>query len=196
MEIKFNFADLHQLNPYFSLIGYKSSDAMADCRKGPANIVAWFEMRHAKKAVCAACALLLHLNSAQASDTGLGLVLNATNFFKCAVKDMDTTMGVCKEPLDDGSLAVGLVEIMAVACKSPADIAGLKRADVVVAINGVTINGLPQDDYEDLLETAGGGRVSWVVLRKSFGRWEKKEVTLIPADIGDDFSCGVPDLEQ
>jgi C-terminal processing protease CtpA/Prc len=108
---------------------------------------------------------------------------------------MDTTTGVCKEPPDDESLAIDLVEIVGIACKSPADIAGFKRADFVVSINGVTINGLSQHDYEDLLETAVGGGASWVILRKSFGRWEKKELRLVPAEINHDFSCGVPDVE-
>jgi C-terminal processing protease CtpA/Prc len=123
------------------------------------------------------------------------LLLSVTTVFACADKDMSEGEGTCTRAADQDSALVGSVNVMAIACRSPADRAGMKRADVVVSINGITINGLTQDAYEDLLDMASSGGASWVILRKSFGRWEKKELTLLPAELGDDFSCGKPDSE-
>ncbi len=145
--------------------------------------------------IFATIGFLVALPTAQASDNGLGLLLSVTNLFQCAEKDMVTAEGACRKPADADSLTIGVVTIVGVACKSPADIAGVKRDDVVVSINGVAINGLTQDAYEDLLEMAASGEALWVVLRKSFGRWESKELMLHPAEFDDDFSCGKPGSE-
>lgn len=140
-------------------------------------------------------AALLLLSSTAAAREGVGLLLSVTTLFPCAAEDMSKSDGTCKRAADQDRTVVGSVNVTAIACKSPADLAGMKRADVVVSINGVNINGLTQDAYEDLLDMASGGGASWVILRKSFGRWEKKVLTLAPAELGDDFSCGKPDSE-
>jgi hypothetical protein len=140
-------------------------------------------------------AALLLSSAARAGDKGVGVRLSVTTLFPCADADMSTAEGVCKKVADGDSVVVGSVNVTAIACKSPADMAGLKLADVIVSINGVTVNGLSEDAYEDLLDLATSGNASWVVLRKSFGHWEKKELMLLPAEIGDDFSCGKPDSE-
>jgi hypothetical protein len=139
--------------------------------------------------------MLLLPGAVQASDKGIGLLLSVTTLFPCADEDMSKGEGTCTRSADQDSAVVGSVNVTAIACKSPADRAGLKLADVVVSINGVTINGLTQDAYEDLIDMAASGGASWVILRKSFGRWEKKELTLLPGELGDDFSCGKPDSE-
>jgi hypothetical protein len=133
--------------------------------------------------------------AAQAGDKGVGVLLSVTTLFPCAAADMNIGEGACKKIADRDSVVVGSVNVTAIACKGPADLAGLKLADVIVSLNGVTINGLTQDAYEDLIDMASSGGASWVILRKSFGRWEKKELTLLPAELGDDFSCGRPDSE-
>jgi hypothetical protein len=145
--------------------------------------------------ISAILAFLVSLTPAEAGDKGLGLLLSVTNLFRCADADMVTAEGACRKRPDHDSLTIGVVRIVGVACNSPADVAGVKRDDVVVSINGVAVNGLTQDAYEDLLEMAAGGEGSWVVLRKSFGQWERKELTLHPAELDDDFSCGKPDSE-
>ncbi len=146
--------------------------------------------------ISAILAFLVSLTPAEAGDKGLGLLLSVTNLFRCADADMVTAEGACRKRPDDDSLTIGVVKIVGVACKSPADMAGVKREDVVVSINGVAVNGLTQDAYEDLLEMAASSEASWVVLRKSFGQWERKELTLNPAELVDDFSCGKPDSES
>ncbi len=137
----------------------------------------------------------LLLSSAAQAREGVGLLLSVTTLFPCADKDMSKEDGTCRKAADQDSVVVGSVNVTAIACKSPADLAGVKLADVIVSINGVTINGLSEDAYEDLLEMATTAKASWVILRKSFGHWEKKELMLLPAELGDDFSCGTPPSE-
>lgn len=133
--------------------------------------------------------------AALARDKGIGLLLSVTTLFHCADEDISEGEGTCTRAADQDSAVVGSVNVRGIACKGPADLAGVRLADVIVSINGVTINGLSQDAYEDLIDMAATGGASWVILRKSFGRWEKKELTLLPAELGDDFSCGKPDSE-
>jgi cobyrinic acid a,c-diamide synthase len=156
--------------------------------------------KHPLKAACllfvlSAFVSLFLASATRASDKGVGLLLSVTTLFHCADRDMSKGEGTCNRAADQDSAVVGSVNVTGIACKSPADLAGIKRRDVIVSINGIAINGLSEDAYEDLIDMAAGGKASWVILRKSFGRWEKKELTLLPGELGDDFSCGKPDSE-
>jgi hypothetical protein len=141
-------------------------------------------------------AAIMQSGAAHANATGVGLILSVTTVFECADEDMNISEGTCNKDPDAHTAVVGSVNVSAIACRSPADIAGVKLDDVIVSINGVAINGLTQDAYEDLIDMATSGNGSWVILRKSFGSWEKKELTLHPAEFGEDFSCGKPDSEM
>lgn len=145
--------------------------------------------------VLSAVCSLFFSSAAEASDKGIGLLLSVTTLFHCADRDMSKGEGTCRRAADQESSVVGSVNVTGIACRSPADLAGIKRRDVIVSINGIAINGLSEDAYEDLIDMAASSKASWVILRKSFGRWEKKELTLLPAELGDDFSCGKPGSE-
>jgi hypothetical protein len=143
-------------------------------------------------------ALLMALvlpGAARAEVKGVGLILSVTTMFSCADEDMSKGQGTCEKAANQDSAVVGSVNVTGIACRSPADRAGMKRRDVIVSINGIAISGLSEDAYEDLIDMAASGKGVWVILRKSFGHWEKKELTLLPAELSDDFSCGKPDSE-
>ena len=71
-------------------------------------------------------AAIMQSGAAHANATGVGLILSVTTVFECADEDMNISEGTCNKDPDAHTAVVGSVNVSAIACRSPADIAGVK----------------------------------------------------------------------
>ena len=125
-----------------------------------------------------------------------GFIPEPQIIYECADKDISPEGRCLVEPTDADMIILSL-RLTQIACGGALDTAKLKRGDLVATVGGKNVTGLNLEAFVELVgEESRRESSRWTILRDTpSGVPEKKEVTIIPGESGDDYSCGDPGID-